>query len=485
MATLGNASQPAGSTGTAANAIYLQRVLAPSAGTLTSVEAWLASANASYAEHIGVVYTDVAGVPGVLVDNSAAFFGAPDFTMASKTVALPDAQAITSSTYYWVGIQVKHDSTSVSTEADSGNAWYYFSPSAFGVLPADFAGLGSPLNLSRYGFSATYTTAGPSHTLATLAAGAVVGGTGYNGTTTGMAAITSLTNASITSTSANAFVYAMNAFAHGVPYLNVGTPTFTASDGTLSATLASPLATMAGYTAVTMGTMNTGAWSIGKDPAIVTGDVVHLPTAAGTLNTDGTLTDYIYGTYTMWRRDVSNGNMYTSTLTVSQLSITGTSSTASAGNLTATGGGATGITGVSSTASAGTMSTSSPVDTTPTQFTFDDVYGAALTTEYPSNDITISGVAAATNIPITIVGGTYSINSGGGYGAYTAVAGNVQLGYLVRVKVTSSGTNETAVSTTLTVGGVSDVYTVTTAAASGGGGFQGTITRNVTSNITP
>ena len=484
MATLGNAAQPSGSTGTAANGMYLQRVLASSAGTLTSVEAWINSANASYAEHIGLVYTDNAGVPGTLIDNSAAVFGAPDFVMASKTTSLPDSQTIANATYYWVGIQVKHDSTNIATEAGTAAAWSYFGAAGFGTLPADLTGLGAAVNLTKYGFSATYTASGGSPTLSTLSAGAIVGGTGYSGTTANMAAITSLTNASITGTSANAFNYNMNSFAHGVPYLNVGTPTFTASDGTLSATLASPLATMAGYTAVTMGTMNTGAWSIGKDPAIVTGDVVHLPTAAGTLNTDGTLTDYTYGTYTMWRRDVSNGNMYTSDLTVSSLALTGVSSTASTGTITATGSANASIIGVSGTATAGTITASTGADTTPNSFTFDDVYGAQLNTEYPSNEITVAGVTASTNIPITITGGTYAINSGSGYSAYTASAGNVQLGYLVRVKLTSSVSYETAVSSVLTIGGVSDTYMVTTAAENTGGGFQGNVTRSLTRNVT-
>lgn len=158
-------------------------------------------------------------------------------------------------------------------------------------------------------------TAASSNTV-TLAANVIVGGTGYNATTTGLGTVTSLTNATITGTSANAFTYSMNSFQNGVVYLPMGLQTQTASDGTNSANNTSTIATMSGYTAVTLGTMNTGAWSLGKDTAFISGNVVHLPTAAGTLNTDGTLTDYVFGSYSGWMRETSTGKMWSFTLTV-------------------------------------------------------------------------------------------------------------------------------------------------------------------------
>lgn len=97
-------------------------------------------------------------------------------------------------------------------------------------------------------------------------------------------------------------------------------------------------------------------------------------------------------------------------------------------------------------------------DTTPDAFAFTDVTGATVSTVYTSNTITVSGINAST--AITITGGTYSINGA----AYTSSAGNVVLGDTVSVRATSSGSNSTAVNVALTIGGVSDTYTVTTAA---------------------
>lgn len=160
-------------------------------------------------------------------------------------------------------------------------------------------------------------------TTVTLTTPVTVGGTGYSATTVGMGTITSLTNAAITGTSTNAFNYNMNAWVNGVAYLAIGAGrTQTAGDGALTANGTITLNPPTGYITVTIAGIDRGAWSIGKDTNIVDGDQVSLPTAAGTLNADGTLTDYIYGTYTMWRRDNSDGKMYSSTLTVSTGGVT-------------------------------------------------------------------------------------------------------------------------------------------------------------------
>lgn len=99
-------------------------------------------------------------------------------------------------------------------------------------------------------------------------------------------------------------------------------------------------------------------------------------------------------------------------------------------------------------------------DTTPSAFSFVDVTGADTGTVYTSNAITVAGVSANEDIAITISGGTYSVNGA----AFTSDAGTVQLGDEVRARVTSSETAETAVNAAVTIGGVSDTYTVTTAA---------------------
>ena len=100
-----------------------------------------------------------------------------------------------------------------------------------------------------------------------------------------------------------------------------------------------------------------------------------------------------------------------------------------------------------------------PSDDIPDAFTFTDVTGATVSTQYTSNTITVTGIDTASAISIT--GGTYSINGGG----YTASAGSVVNGDQVSVRTTSSGSFSTAVNAALTIGGVSDTYTVTTTAA--------------------
>jgi len=101
-------------------------------------------------------------------------------------------------------------------------------------------------------------------------------------------------------------------------------------------------------------------------------------------------------------------------------------------------------------------------DTTPDAFTFTDVANAALNTVQTSNTITVSGINATANV--SIVGGTYSKNGG----PYTSSDGTCVNGDTFTVQHTSSGSNSAAVNTTLTIGGVSDTFTATTVAGSGG-----------------
>lgn len=100
-----------------------------------------------------------------------------------------------------------------------------------------------------------------------------------------------------------------------------------------------------------------------------------------------------------------------------------------------------------------------PPDSTPDAFTLTDVSEAALSTQYVSNAITISGMN--TSAVITVNAGEYSINGG----SYTASAGTVSTGDSVRVRITSSASSSTAVSITLNVWGVTEDYIVTTIAA--------------------
>lgn len=101
---------------------------------------------------------------------------------------------------------------------------------------------------------------------------------------------------------------------------------------------------------------------------------------------------------------------------------------------------------------------STPV-TTPDAFTFVDQTDVALSTVIESATITVSGINAA--VAISVTGGEYRINGG----AWTSSAGTVTNGQTVKLRHTSSASNNTVTNTVLTIGGVSDTFTTTTVAA--------------------
>jgi uncharacterized delta-60 repeat protein len=120
-------------------------------------------------------------------------------------------------------------------------------------------------------------------------------------------------------------------------------------------------------------------------------------------------------------------------------------------------------------------STTLAADTTPDAFTLTAQTGVALGAQVTSNAITIAGINAPANI--TISGGTYAINGG----AYTSAAGTVVSGDSVTVRLTASSSNNTVATATLTIGGVSGAFNVTTEQSAappvvkkkGGGSFSG------------
>jgi len=161
------------------------------------------------------------------------------------------------------------------------------------------------------------------------------------------------------------------------------------------------------------------------------------------------------GTYTSAVGTVNNEDTVTVRLTSS-----GSYSTTKSATLT--------IGSVSDTFSVTTEA--APPDTTPDQFTFTDRTGVVLSAVITSNTIKVSGINTAS--PIYITGGTYSINGG----AYTSDADTVSNGDTVTIQLTSSESYLTTTDATLTIGGVSDSFSVTTQAAtvvSGGGGGGG------------
>jgi ribosomal protein S4 len=162
------------------------------------------------------------------------------------------------------------------------------------------------------------------------------------------------------------------------------------------------------------------------------------------------------GTYSI------NGGPYTSASGTVSNSDTVTVQLTSSGNYSSTTNATLTISGISDTFSVTTQS--APPDMTPDQFTFTDQTGAALSTVITSNTITVSGITSTT--PISITGGTYSINGG----PYTSADGTVNPEDAVTVQQTSSESHSTTTDATLTIGGISDTFSVTTISGSSGGG---------------
>lgn len=106
-------------------------------------------------------------------------------------------------------------------------------------------------------------------------------------------------------------------------------------------------------------------------------------------------------------------------------------------------------------------------DTTPDQFTFTDQTGVDVSTVITSAAVTITGIDAAATI--TVSGGTYNINGG----SFTSSPGTVNSGDQVQARHTSSASYLTATNTTVTIGGVSDIFTSTTRAEPAAGGSDG------------
>jgi hypothetical protein len=95
-------------------------------------------------------------------------------------------------------------------------------------------------------------------------------------------------------------------------------------------------------------------------------------------------------------------------------------------------------------------------DTTPDAFSFPAKTEAAFNTEYTSDAITVKGIDVA--VPISLTGGTYSINGG----AFTSAAGTVSVDQTITVKTTSASKTESTQNVVLTVGGVEGTFAVTT-----------------------
>lgn len=101
--------------------------------------------------------------------------------------------------------------------------------------------------------------------------------------------------------------------------------------------------------------------------------------------------------------------------------------------------------------------TASFASVVPDSFGFTAQSNVTRDTSVTSNTVTISGIGVA--VPISIVGGEYNIDGG----AFTNIAGTVSAGQSVSMRLTSSSAFSTPVTATLTIGGVSAQFAVTTA----------------------
>jgi YVTN family beta-propeller protein len=101
----------------------------------------------------------------------------------------------------------------------------------------------------------------------------------------------------------------------------------------------------------------------------------------------------------------------------------------------------------------------------PNPFSFTPQTGVALNTVIESDSITVTGIIHPT--AISIIGGEYSVSTNGGttWGVWINGAGTVQAGNFIKVRLTSSSLFASATSTTLTIGGVSAAFTITTRSA--------------------
>jgi hypothetical protein len=128
-----------------------------------------------------------------------------------------------------------------------------------------------------------------------------------------------------------------------------------------------------------------------------------------------------------------------------------------------------------------TLTYAPAADTTPNQFTFVDQTGAGLSSTVTSAAVTITGITA----PITLnaSGGTIDLNGNGVFLGSQIVSN----GDTVRARVTSSGSNSTAVNCTVVASpsGVQDTFTVTTVSSGAFSPLQRFTADSMTTGVVP
>lgn len=104
-------------------------------------------------------------------------------------------------------------------------------------------------------------------------------------------------------------------------------------------------------------------------------------------------------------------------------------------------------------------------DNTPNAFAFTDLTGQGLAATISSNTLTINGIGPApVSVSVSGAGSPQISINGGSWGT----TGSISNGQTLRVRLTSANTSSTARSATITVGTVSDSWSVTTATVTAG-----------------
>ncbi|WP_185906613.1 hypothetical protein [Teredinibacter haidensis] len=145
------------------------------------------------------------------------------------------------------------------------------------------------------------------------------------------------------------------------------------------------------------------------------------------------------GTATNLGGTITNGQTLTLSVTTAATFSTATTATVTVGGVTAD-----------------FVVTTLAQDTTPDVFSFTDVDNVERDIEVTSNTVTIVGINDAASVSIT--GGTYAIDDGG----YTATESSVVAGQTLTVKAQSPALASAATDVVLTVGGISDTFTINT-----------------------
>lgn len=115
------------------------------------------------------------------------------------------------------------------------------------------------------------------------------------------------------------------------------------------------------------------------------------------------------------------------------------------------------------------FTTQATTDNTPDAFASQFKTNVARSTTIEFDPITVTGVDAGVDIPVTITNGEYAVDAGAGFGAYTSTSTNVRLNYKIKVRHTSgadytSGLHDGTTTTSLDAGGTVGSFTSETIA---------------------